>query len=160
MLREAEERATEVLSGHRRELTALVDLLLEQETVDGADVYRLAGRPAPSTWGGATMAPQRVGAIEGSHHGASAHDPTDHSSARERFFVAKEQLSRPGPRRAGLTWLRPGGPAAGSPAPLPRRAQATSDGPDAVRESGSLRSRPELGPPGTRQKPAGPCRPG
>jgi cell division protease FtsH len=72
LLRDAEEQATQILSGHRQELTGLVDLLLEHETVDGADVYRLANRPAPSAWGGATMAPERVAAIEGAtHQGAS-----------------------------------------------------------------------------------------
>jgi cell division protease FtsH len=45
LLRQAEERAIELLKGHRKELDSLVDLLLEEETVDGSDVYRLAGRP-------------------------------------------------------------------------------------------------------------------
>jgi cell division protease FtsH len=45
MLRQAEERAVEMLKSHRAELDSLVDLLLERETVDGSDVYRLAGRP-------------------------------------------------------------------------------------------------------------------
>jgi cell division protease FtsH len=45
LLRRAEERAVEVLKTHRPELDALVDLLLQHETVDGADVYRIAGRP-------------------------------------------------------------------------------------------------------------------
>src|ERR1700761_6104475 len=45
LLREAEERAVDLLKAHRPELKALVDLLLEKETVDGSDVYRLAGRP-------------------------------------------------------------------------------------------------------------------
>jgi cell division protease FtsH len=53
LLRQAEERAVELLKAHRPELGALVDLLLQKETVDGADVYRLAGRPdrsaTPST---------------------------------------------------------------------------------------------------------------
>jgi cell division protease FtsH len=44
LLRQAEDRAVELLSAHRPELGALVDLLLEKETVDGADVYRIAGR--------------------------------------------------------------------------------------------------------------------
>jgi cell division protease FtsH len=76
LLRGAEQRATELLSDHQRELTELVDLLLEHETVDGVDVYRIAGRPQPSEWGGTTLAPQRVGAIEGGAHlGVSAPDP-------------------------------------------------------------------------------------
>ena len=45
LLRQAEERAVNLLKSHRGELDALVSLLLERETVDGADVYRLAGRP-------------------------------------------------------------------------------------------------------------------
>jgi cell division protease FtsH len=45
LLRQAEERAVNLLSTHRSELDSLVSLLLERETVDGADVYRLAGRP-------------------------------------------------------------------------------------------------------------------
>ena len=45
LLRQAEERAVELLKAHRPELDSLVDLLLVRETVDGSDVYRLAGRP-------------------------------------------------------------------------------------------------------------------
>jgi cell division protease FtsH len=48
LLREAEQRATELLKGHRHELDALVALLLEMETVDGTEVYRIAGRPDKS----------------------------------------------------------------------------------------------------------------
>ena len=45
LLRQAEERAVNLLTSHRGELDSLVTLLLERETVDGADVYRIAGRP-------------------------------------------------------------------------------------------------------------------
>ncbi len=45
LLRQAEERAVNLLKTHRGELDGLVSLLLEKETVDGSDVYRLAGRP-------------------------------------------------------------------------------------------------------------------
>ena len=48
LLREAESRAVEVLRSNRAELDALVGLLLDRETVDGSDVYRLAGRPDKS----------------------------------------------------------------------------------------------------------------
>ena len=48
LLREAEHRAVELLKSHRAELDALVGELLERETVDGSDVYRLAGRPDKS----------------------------------------------------------------------------------------------------------------
>jgi cell division protease FtsH len=45
MLRDAEERAIKLLKDNRPHLDQLVDLLLEVETVDGSDVYRIAGRP-------------------------------------------------------------------------------------------------------------------
>jgi cell division protease FtsH len=45
LLRQAEDRAVKLLQAHRPELDSLVTLLLERETVDGSDVYRLAGRP-------------------------------------------------------------------------------------------------------------------
>ena len=48
LLRQAEARAVEELTNHRTELDALVSLLQEKETVDGKDVYRLAGRPDKS----------------------------------------------------------------------------------------------------------------
>jgi cell division protease FtsH len=48
LLRQAEARAVEELTNHRAELDALVSLLQEKETVDGKDVYRLAGRPDKS----------------------------------------------------------------------------------------------------------------
>ena len=45
LLREAEKRAVELLTEHRSVLDALTNLLLENETVDGSEVYRLAGLP-------------------------------------------------------------------------------------------------------------------
>ncbi len=65
LLREAEERAAALLRGHREALDALVALLLERETVDGSDVYRLAGVADKSTApGAATMAePARAHAV-------------------------------------------------------------------------------------------------
>ncbi len=47
LLREAEQQAVDLIRSHRGELEQLVDLLLEQETVDGADVYRIVGKPTP-----------------------------------------------------------------------------------------------------------------
>src|SRR6516225_9691522 len=49
LLREAEERAVNLLKDHRSLLDALVGELLEMETVDGSEVYRLAGRPDRSS---------------------------------------------------------------------------------------------------------------
>ena len=64
MLREAEERAISLLKSHRPELDALVGLLQEKETVDGKDVYRMAGRPDRSSTAApdATVAPHRAAA--------------------------------------------------------------------------------------------------
>ncbi len=45
MLREAEARAVKLLKEHRAELDQLAALLVEQETVNGSEVYRIAGRP-------------------------------------------------------------------------------------------------------------------
>ncbi|MGD0605563.1 MAG: ATP-dependent zinc metalloprotease FtsH [Streptosporangiaceae bacterium] len=69
LLRQAEQRAVETLNGHRAELDALVAELLERETVDGSDVYRLAGRPDRSSTAqpGAvptTVAPRAVAAAD------------------------------------------------------------------------------------------------
>jgi cell division protease FtsH len=47
LLREAEESAVATIRAHHYELGQLVALLLETETVDGSDVYRIVGRPVP-----------------------------------------------------------------------------------------------------------------
>ncbi|MDQ1360492.1 MAG: cell division protease FtsH, partial [Acidimicrobiaceae bacterium] len=73
LLRQAEERAVEVLKEHRDVLDKLVQLLVTNETVDGSQVYALAGRPEPSGGGGMTVAPDRVVAMAGKEaHGSSA----------------------------------------------------------------------------------------
>src|SRR5690242_3388813 len=45
LLRQAEQRAVSLLTDNRGKLDALTNLLLEMETVDGSEVYRLADRP-------------------------------------------------------------------------------------------------------------------
>ncbi|HEY2577019.1 MAG TPA: ATP-dependent zinc metalloprotease FtsH, partial [Streptosporangiaceae bacterium] len=47
LLREAEQTAVGLIKSHRDKLGKVVALLLEQETVDGDAVYRIAGRPVP-----------------------------------------------------------------------------------------------------------------
>jgi cell division protease FtsH len=60
LLREAEQRATDLLTTHRALLQQLSGLLLDQETVDGALVYQLAGRAEPADpTGAAVVAPSR-----------------------------------------------------------------------------------------------------
>ena len=63
LLREAEHRATDLLSDHRDALDRLTELLLERETVDGTDVDEVLGRipgqhqPIGATGHSATAAP-------------------------------------------------------------------------------------------------------
>ncbi|HUD35550.1 MAG TPA: ATP-dependent zinc metalloprotease FtsH [Streptosporangiaceae bacterium] len=47
LLREAESTAIEMIRAHRAELDELVGRLLERETVDAAEVYRIVGKPVP-----------------------------------------------------------------------------------------------------------------
>jgi cell division protease FtsH len=61
LLKEADGRAQTILRDHRRELDQLVALLLDQETVDGTDVYRIAGRLMP-TGPASDVAPRRAAA--------------------------------------------------------------------------------------------------
>ena len=72
LLREAEKRAVELLTEHRSVLDALTNLLLESETVNGSEVYRLAGLPdrsalPPSVATPATVAPRAVATADASH---------------------------------------------------------------------------------------------
>ncbi len=63
LLREAEERAISLIRAHHDELCRLADLLIEKETVDGDEVYRILGRPVPERRPDAQqIAPTRVGA--------------------------------------------------------------------------------------------------
>jgi cell division protease FtsH len=62
LLREAEERAVGVLKQHRDVLKQLAQLLVANETVDGSEIYALAGRPEPEGGFGRTMAPDRAAA--------------------------------------------------------------------------------------------------
>ena len=65
LLREAEQRAVDVLQSHRGVLDSLVELLIANETVDGSQVYALARRPEPVASGtGMTVAPDRASAVE------------------------------------------------------------------------------------------------
>lgn len=63
LLREAEVRAVGVLKLHRDVLDQLVQLLLANETVDGSQVYALAGRAVPESGSGVTVAPDRAASV-------------------------------------------------------------------------------------------------
>ncbi len=64
LLREAEENAVGKIRSHRAELDQLVSLLLERETVDGAEVYRIVGKPAPDRREEMTVAPHVVASAD------------------------------------------------------------------------------------------------
>ncbi len=59
LLRQAEGRATAVLKEHRDVLGRVIERLMTDETVDGAEIYRLAGRSEPEGGGILTVAPGR-----------------------------------------------------------------------------------------------------
>ena len=74
LLREAEQTAVSLVRAHRDELGQLVSLLLERETVDGADVYRIAGRPIPERRPEElTIVPHAASASANSKTSGSAH---------------------------------------------------------------------------------------
>ncbi len=61
LLREAEERAVDLLRGHESQLDQLASLLIDQETVGGEQVYRLLGLTPPERIDDApTIAPHRT----------------------------------------------------------------------------------------------------
>jgi cell division protease FtsH len=96
LLREAEHRAVSLLEEHRPELDGLVGLLLEKETVDGGDVYRLAGRPdrsstAPSESG--TVAPPRAAASGSAVPGSAASGSAASGSAASGSAVSGSAAS-------------------------------------------------------------------
>jgi cell division protease FtsH len=62
LLRDAEERAVSTLKTHMDVYDRVVNLLLERETLDGSEIYALAGRPEPSHGPGTTVAPERAAA--------------------------------------------------------------------------------------------------
>jgi cell division protease FtsH len=63
LLRDAEKRAVALLQANRDKLGQLVDLLLADETVDGSQVYAIAGVDPPTRRDpGATVAPRRAAA--------------------------------------------------------------------------------------------------
>jgi cell division protease FtsH len=65
LLVQAENRAVALLTKHRAKLRRLAELLVAQETVDGSEVYAIAGVPEPSRIDmGTTLAPERAAATD------------------------------------------------------------------------------------------------
>jgi cell division protease FtsH len=66
LLREAEHDAVAMIGSHRAELHEIVDLLLEHESIDGDEVYRIVGRPVPEGRSAElTIAPHGATAVPG-----------------------------------------------------------------------------------------------
>jgi cell division protease FtsH len=85
MLREAEAKAMEVLKEHRDVLDKVVDLLLSKETIDGSEVYALAGRPEPVGGARVTLSPDRSGpesVVAGHRHDEQADAPPPETCSR------------------------------------------------------------------------------
>ena len=57
----------DLLTAHRAELDQLVALLLSNETVDGSEVYAIAGRREPAGGAGMMLAPERAAASATEH---------------------------------------------------------------------------------------------
>jgi cell division protease FtsH len=71
LLRDAEQTAVSLIRAHTHELDQLVALLLEKETVDGAEVYAIVGKPVPE---------RRSSELTIVPHGASAAPPDTRGS--------------------------------------------------------------------------------
>ena len=85
LLREAEERAVDLLKGHESQLDQLASLLIDQETVSGEEVYRLLGLAPPERIDDApTIAPHRVPA-----------DQRGAGSPRDGQHVPSHRAARP-----------------------------------------------------------------
>ena len=117
LVREAEQNAVSLIRAHQRDLDRLADLLVEKETVDGDEVYRLLGLAVPEHQpAGREIAPGRAAATapgpgavpRGSLHAAPVHDRRRARWRRARWRRAPQQRT-PGPRgpaaarRAGVT---------------------------------------------------------
>jgi cell division protease FtsH len=84
LLREAEERAVDLLRGHESQLDQLASLLIDRETVGGEEVYRLLGLAPPERIDDApTIAPHLVPADQRSSGSqpAGEHVPSHRAAA-------------------------------------------------------------------------------
>jgi cell division protease FtsH len=84
LLREAEERAVDLLRGHESQLDQLAGMLIDRETVGGEEVYRLLGLAPPERIDDApTIAPHRVPADQRSSGAqpAEQHVPSHRAAA-------------------------------------------------------------------------------
>ena len=107
LLREAEQTAVGLIRAHRAELGRIVQLLLEKETVDGAEVYRIAGRPVPEH---RPVEPMAIAPHTGPVPRARAGPGPDPRQQHQAGRPARPLTSRQGPPRipgAGPRHSRP-----------------------------------------------------
>lgn len=93
LLREAERRAVDLVESHRSALDRLVELLLDHETVDGADIYALVGVAVPADH--STTVPA---AIVAPHRGvltAPAHRTADQPAAESPVTTTRKATTMP-----------------------------------------------------------------
>ena len=84
LLREAEQTAVTLIRTHAGDLDRLADLLVEKETVDGDEVYRLLGLAVPEHQPeGQAIAPGRAAAHCGAHSAGPAASGAAHATAAQ-----------------------------------------------------------------------------
>ncbi|HEX9354161.1 MAG TPA: hypothetical protein VF933_10155, partial [Streptosporangiaceae bacterium] len=84
LLREAEQTAVTLIRTHQADLDRLADLLVEKETVDGDEVYRLLGLAVPEHQPeGQAIAPGRAAAHSGAHGAGAAASGAAHPTATQ-----------------------------------------------------------------------------
>ena len=95
LVREAEQNAVSLIRAHQRDLDRLADLLVEKETVDGDEVYRLLGLAVPEHQpAGREIAPGRAAATApgpGAVPGGSLHAAPVHAA---RTMAARTMAAR------------------------------------------------------------------
>jgi len=123
LVREAEQTAVTLIRTHQRDLDRLADLLVEKETVDGAEVYRLLGLSVPEHQPeGREIAPGRAAAATAVPAAASsASSSSTHSTSTHSAGAHNAGAHNPGAQSAGTH--------SASPAPNSARPAAPADQP-------------------------------
>ena len=110
LVREAEQNAVSLIRAHQRDLDRLADLLVEKETVDGDEVYRLLGLAVPEHQpAGREIAPGRAAATapgpgavpRGSLHAAPVHDGGVHDGGAHHGSAPPVPADPPPPDARG-----------------------------------------------------------
>jgi cell division protease FtsH len=92
LVREAEQTAVMLIRTHQRDLDRLAELLVEKETVDGAEVYRLLGLSVPEHQPeGQAIAPGRAAAAPGRAAAAAPSAPPSASTPSAGAHTAGTQ---------------------------------------------------------------------